>query len=214
MDYDNDQDRRGFQAMLNATFSMYGKADPAPPVVKMYFTALSRYTLEEVKEALNRHVVDTDQGQFIPKPADIVRNISGNTATQAEVAWAKVDKAIRSVGPHQSVCFDDSIIHAVITDMGGWIELCKVDQEEYPFKHNEFVKRYRGYLARPPAQVVNRLIGTTEGYNRRSGFHVDPPTFIGNREQALLMYRTGNMEAPKQIHRSDEIGKNVLKKLK
>ena len=62
--------------------------------------------LRAVADALNRHAVNPDNGQFLPKPADIVRLINGNTVDRALVAWSTVERAIRSTGPYQSVVFD------------------------------------------------------------------------------------------------------------
>lgn len=211
----DDSDKEDFHKLMDKTFMMYSKPAPATELVAMYFQALIKYQFDEIWEAINRHVVDTDAGQYLPKPADIVRHITGNTSTQAEMAWTKVDNAIRTVGPHQSVCFDDKVIHAVIEDMGGWILLCDVDDKEYPFKHNEFIKRYRGYAVRPPGQVMRRLIGTAESHNSASEFrHLIPnPILVGDKKQALLILESGRDEKRQTIHRVGGLLTSALKKL-
>jgi len=208
----NDNDKRTFDEMLCAIFSMYNKPPPSPELVKMYFSALAEYTIEEIREGLNRHAVDTDQGQYIPKPADIVRNVKGNSESRAETAWGKVDKAIRTVGPHQDVCFDDGLIHSVIVDMGGWIELNKVTMDEYPFKHNEFVKRYRGYITRPPKQIMSHLTGTANGHNRGVG-EILPPMLIGDKQKAAEILHHGVPKKPQVVHMADSIAAGLLEKL-
>lgn len=213
----NDSDKADFHKLMNMTYELYGKQEPNIAILRMYFAALIRYEFDEIKEAINHHAVDPDQGQYLPKPADIVRNILGNTQTQAELAWTKVDLAIRTVGSHESVCFDDRLIHAVIEDMGGWVVLCAVDDKEYPFKHNEFIKRYRGYINRPPAygQVLSRLIGTTEASNRNDGYmeHIPLPILIGDKELAMLVLQGGRGEKQNLIHRMSGLIAGVTQKL-
>ena len=201
----DNSDKANFHELMNMTYELYGKPKPKKNLLRMYFVALARYQFDEIKEAINRHAVDPDQGQYLPKPADIVRNIAGNTSTQAELAWSKVDLAIRTVGPAESVCFDDQTIHAVLEDMGGWVLLCQVTDKEYPFKHNEFIKRYRGYIGRPHAlgQVLSRLIGTTEASNRKDGFieHIPHPILIGDKEMAQLVLQGGGDGKKRLVHR-------------
>lgn len=211
----NDCDKHDFHGLLNTTFDYYLKPKPENQNVLMYFLALKRFDLEEIREAIGRHVQDTDAGQWLPKAADIIRNITGNTQTQAELAWTKVDRTIRCIGPHQSVCFDDRIIHAVIEDMGGWISLCAVGSEEYPFKHNEFIKRYRGYSTRPPDQVVSKLVGSNEAVNNSRGYigHIQLPILIGDKKTAMFLLENGREGEKKLFHTPKRLIETVMKKI-
>ena len=183
----DNNDKREFLNALGLVCEMYGKPRPTPALTAMYFNALSHISLEDFKAGINIHARDTDQGQFMPKPADILRGIQGNKGTQAEQAWTKVDKAIRCVGGNQSVVFDDRLIHAVIEDMGGWIPLSGCDSKEYPFKHNEFVKRYSGFINKAPERIPPKLIGSEEMHNSGEGHErfIPPPRLIGDEKKAL-----------------------------
>ena len=208
MDNSNKAD---FQKMLDAVFLLYGKHEPDPSVVGMSWAALERFSLDDVRQGLNIHAQDTEQGQFLPKPADIIRGIEGSSGTRSEMAWTKVDKAVRGIGPNRTVVFDDPIIHTVISDMGGWIDLCFCNDKEYSFKHNEFVKRYKGYANRPQQPAPSKLIGVEESYNERNGFPgKDQPVLIGDKAQAMLVFQNGQTEKPKLFHSVDE---NTLLKL-
>lgn len=209
----NESDKTEFLKTLKAVCGMYDKPDPSPGLVSMYFTALNHVPLESVKAGINSHVRDTDQGQFFPKPADILRNLEGNKDTRSEQAWTKVDKAIRSVGPHESVVFDDGLIHAVIDDMGGWVTLCNVSGDEYPFRHNEFIKRYSGFINNPPDNIPRKLIGISEGSNTEQGFKTDMPMMIGNAEQAALVYKNGSDKRRIGLTLMSEEMKNLTKLL-
>lgn len=194
----NQADKKNFIEGLNACLEMYGRPKASDMTARMWWAALERFSLEDVTHGFNRHCQDPDQGQFAPKPADIIRNIAGNTQTQAQLAWTKVDKAIRTVGPYQSVVFDDQIIHAVIQDMGGWTKLAMTDGKDYPFAQNEFEKRYRAYATNPPKTVPRKLVGFTEAdYNlnrgsyQRGTMELPKPVPIGDLDRARLVYQGG-----------------------
>lgn len=166
--------------------------------IELYWNVLTAYPVGDVTTAMERHMADPDVGQFMPKPADIIRQIAGSGDTQAMLAWTKVEKAMRTVGSYRSVVFDDWKIHAVVRDMGGWLALCEMNTDELPFRAREFEKRYRGYTtsqAYPP-----KLIGRSEAYNQAEGYEkfVEPPVLIGNQERALLVHDRGT-ESSRQL---------------
>ena len=213
----NDAERAAFHKLIKDLYAVYKPGtEPERPVVRMYFEALKQYTLEEVFEGAGRHMVDPDQGGFLPKPADIVRHIAGNTTTQGEQAWTKVANAIGQVGPWQSVTFDDPIIHQCINDMGGWVSMCSVSEEEFPFKHIEFVKRYRGYINRAPAiaLIPGRLGGIAAGQNQLAGHqYEEQPLLIGNPQKAQALLEHGGKGKPALVHRADGIALGVAHRL-
>lgn len=183
--------REQFVALMAGVAELYGKS-LSPQLISIYWEGLRDYEFSEVKDAINLHVRNPDTGQFMPKIADVVKFLEGSTLTQAMRAWQKVTDALRLVGTYSSVVFDDPIIHAVIADMGGWQPLGQVQNDELPFKAREFEKRYQGYKVKPPQNYPRKLIGIFERENAMRGFESDPPTMIGNTEQALLVYNGGS----------------------
>ncbi len=184
-------DFKAFYSLLQAIAAMYGR-DLTPGVIALYWQGLQAYDLAAVREALNRHVNNPDTGQFMPKIADVHKMLQGSTQDAALTAWSKVDRAMREKGPYQSVIFDDPLIHRVLHEMGGWVQLSNQSEKEWPFVRNEFVNRYRGYRARsevpdyPPA-----LIGIAEVTNRQHGFEIAPPLLVGNVTTAQRVMRQG-----------------------
>ena len=160
-------------------------------LIDIYWQALKNFSFAGVKEALNAHVRNPDTGQYLPKPADVVRYLEGAGQTQALQAWSQVVRTIRAVGCYESVVFDDPIIHAVIEDMGGWLQLCKITQKELPFRAHEFEKRYLGYVLHPPQHFPKQLIGLIESQNNLQGYGSDQPFLIGDIVQAHQTYRQG-----------------------
>jgi len=186
-----DADKKQFALCLMACGEMYGKA-LSKPVMALWFDALGSYDIAAVEAAFKAHLANPDVGQFMPKPADIIRAIAGTNGDAALIAWAQVTRAIESVGAYQSVVFDDGIIHAVITDMGGWVALCNVLSSELPYKAIEFEKRYRGYKTRGTLPAFpNKLIGIADLQNTPHGLDPVAPVLIGNANQAQAVLLRG-----------------------
>lgn len=159
----------------------------------LYFQGLQHYDFEAVKQAMTRHLQNPDSGMFMPKIADFVKMMQGNTQDSALIAWAKVDRAVRRVGTWSSVVFDDEIIHAVLQDMGGWLALGSKTEEEWPFIAKQFENRYRGYKQRNErVEHLPVLIGRAEAENGFNGFKSQKPILIGNETKAIAVYKSGN----------------------
>lgn len=174
------QDREAFATMLGAVATIYAK-ELTPELVAIYWQALAPYDLAAVRQALDRHVKNPDAGQFWPKPADLIRMLGGTTADAAMSAWVTVERAIRRVGGHESVAFDDPLIHRCIDDLGGWSKLCETAEAELPFRSRDFVNLYRGFAMRREIPAYpSHLIGRFEAQNRRNGHRVAPPVLIGD----------------------------------
>lgn len=185
-----------FRSVLQGVYALYGK-DLSQPVMDLWWQAMKPFDLPAFKDAMTRHALDPDRGQFLPKPADVVRLVHGGTQDGALVAWAKVDRAVRAVGTYASVVFDDPIVHAVVVDMGGWIGLGQKTEQDWPFVGKEFETRYRGYRVRGSAGEYPRvLIGMADADNARQGFKLSEPVLIGNPEAAQRV-ALGGTDAPK-----------------
>ena len=189
-----DNDRPAFARAMVGVGEIYGKKI-SQQQAELYWQALKSYPIEEVEAGMHRHIADPDGGQFMPKPADIIRQIGGSGDTAAMLAWSKVEKATRVTGSYQSVVFDDWRIHAVIRDMGGWVTLCGMNTDDLPFRAREFEKRYRGY--RTESAYPPKLIGRSEAHNQAEGYtkFIEPPMLIGNPERAKLVHDKGEESA-------------------
>ena len=209
-----DHEFNKFSALI-ADVSAFYRQDVSQFSVSVWWQAMQPYDFEAVSDALSRHTLNPDNGQFMPKPADMVKLFSGRTVDSAQVAWAKVDKAVRAVGPWQSVIFDDPIIHRVIEDMGGWVGLCGKEAEEWPFIGNQFVTRYQGQkLTGNTGDYPPRLIGITEHQNSEAGRasknHI---TLIGDRDKAKQVMLGGAEEGRQKITHVAGTMSNLLKAL-
>lgn len=186
------EDKTQFATLMGALSEYYNR-DISDALIGMYWQGLEHYDIGAVRESLNRHMQNPESGQFFPKIADISKMLGGTTSDKALNAWAKVDKAIRYVGPYQSVAFDDPLIHRVLQDMGGWIGLGQKTDEDWPFIAREFENRYRGYAMRNEKPDYSpTLIGLAEAHNAKEGFAIEPPMLIGNAEQAKRVMQSGS----------------------
>lgn len=189
------EEKLALTAMLAKVMSIYGRQITSG-FVDVFFDALSGYDLESVRRGLNAHVQNPDSGQFPPKPADVVRLIDGTSQDQGMQAWSRVDKAVRMIGPYQSVVFDDAIVHRVIDEMGGWIKLCNTPSEDdYKFKALEFARRYRAYVIAGGAgdDYPRHLIGVCEAENSNAGFKgsIPAPVLIGSESGCIEVIQGG-----------------------
>lgn len=187
----NTQESETFTALVADVHAFY-RQDYSVFAGRVWWNAMQTFDYAAVADAFNRHCVNPDSGQFMPKPADIVRMLQGSTQDAALVAWAKVDRAIRTVGTYRSVAFDDALIHRVVTEMGGWIPLGSKTEDEWPFLRNEFVNRYRGYRMRNETpEYPGHLIGLAEAQNEESGFPTEAPFLLGDPKRATEVLSHG-----------------------
>lgn len=192
-----------FEDLLSGVGEIYGKT-LSEFALSLWWGALKNYDLAAIRNALHRHVVNPDNGQYMPKPADVVWMIGGTSTDSAMIAWTKVDKAVRQVGTWQDVVFDDPLIHRVIDDMGGWIEFGKKTEDEWPFVAKEFETRYRGYASRGiTPEYKGVLTGIANANNSRHGFDCGKPVLIGDPEKARRVIRMGG-DTPQMITRAGD----------
>lgn len=83
-----------FGQMLDAVCSLLSRGAYRPNAqnTALFFRAMARYELADVRAALDAHVADPARGRFVPVPADLIAQIQGAAADDgrpgAEEAWA------------------------------------------------------------------------------------------------------------------------------
>ena len=189
-----------FYQIWEATGELYN-IKPSKMAVELAFNSLSDFDLKDVARAIHFHIQNPDSGRFMPKPADIIKQIKGDTKTQSLTGWSQVEYAISRVGKYRSVTFDDPITMRVIEEMGGWIKICTTTTDEMPFVRNEFTARYSGYSVRGVDSYPARLLGIADAENIKDHpDHVEPPMLIGDAEKAKRVLELGSNESkPRMI---------------
>jgi hypothetical protein len=185
-----------FRDGIAGVMGFYGK-NVSTFALDVWWTALKRYDLAAIVDAFNRHLANPDAGQFVPKPADIIRMLQGSTQDAALRAWAKVDQAVRQVGTYCDVVFDDALIHRVIQDMGGWITLGTRTEDEWPFVAKEFENRYRGFCIRSERpEYPASLIGIATAHNNLKSYRDDSHLVLIGNEHVARQVLGGGTDQP------------------
>lgn len=192
------QEQKQFLEVLAGVHDFYGK-DLSKFAVAVWLQACETLDVEQVTKALSAHLMDPERGQFMPKPADIVRQIQGTSTDRSLIAWGKVMDACQRVGAYTSVCFDDGIIHAAIEDMGGWVKLCRSKTDELGYIQKRFCDSYKAYATRGDTSYPALLIGEHDIGNAVKGYAPFAPVLIGNPEKAQRVLARGNAAPKTQI---------------
>lgn len=105
-DFDN------FARVLDAAYSLHSKSLTAD-ARSLFFAALGKYSLAEVRKAFSAHISDPQRGQYAPKPADLIAHLSGDLRRdgrpEASEAWAI---AVRSRDEDETVCWTQEMAQA------------------------------------------------------------------------------------------------------
>lgn len=206
----NDQTR--FAAAFTGIQEYYGR-EVSDTVMEMYWRGLAAFDISIVERAFQQHVMTAEAGRFFPKLADLVQWIEGSAGDKAQLAWTKVLFAIGSVGHYETVVFDDPLIHAVVSDMGGWISMCELLVDDQPFKAKEFESRYRAASNKAERPTFPaKLVGSFEASNRVTG-HLDAipaPVLVGDQEKAKQVLALGSDKPRIAIGTVSEIGQKAL----
>lgn len=163
-------DKKRFMELMTGIAEMFER-NVSNALLKAYFNALSPYTIQQVETAVNMHVTDPDAGQWMPKPADIIRHITGSQKDReqeiesiAQMQWSNVLMAIRRTGSARTPKFKDPYTQAIISTWG-WVDTCALTQEKLTWKAKEFVRTYSDYQTRPIEYLPDHIAGQEDIQN-------------------------------------------------
>ena len=185
----NSQEKMSFCKLLTGIAEFYSKTLYTNDL-DIYWSVLEKYELDKIKQALKLHIVNPKSGQFMPKPADIIRYLEKDDSLKALYGWDKAIAGVRQKGAYKSIEFDDPIVNIVINEMGGWVDFCyKINKDNSPFIANEFQRRYAAYLICPNPLAPEYLPGIFECQNRLNGYHnhIPKPDKFGDNDLKLLI---------------------------
>ena len=163
-----EHDKVKFSVMMNAAGEVYSK-EITKPLLRLYFDALSQMTIQQAESAMMAHMRDPSAGQYFPKPADIIRQITGTEKQQAiavedraSMAWACIEREIRRIGSYGALELDDKQALAAVKAIGGWKSICASTTEELTWKRKEFIGSYATYERTPIEMLPSKLPGLIE----------------------------------------------------
>lgn len=161
--------------------------------LQVWANAMRPFDFDDVSRAFERHVANPDNGQFAPKPADIVKVLQGTAGDRAALAWGKVLEAMSGVGAYSDVVFDDAAIHAALEDLGGWPKVCRTKTDDLSYLQHRFVIAYKAYTERGTFDYPRRLAGDRspdDEYTKR-GLKLPRPALVGDLETARRVHSGG-----------------------
>ena len=162
------EDKRAFFDLMMAAGEVYGR-EVTQPMAAIYFSALANVSIEQVQEAMMAHMQNPDSGQFFPKPADLIKQMTGTTKQQdaaiedrAAIAWACIERDIRRVGSYGTLKLDDKQALATVKAMGGWQSICQTEISKMEWKRKEFILMYETFERMPLEALPSSLPGRIE----------------------------------------------------
>lgn len=162
------EDKRAFFDLMMAAGEVYGR-EVTQPMAAIYFSALANVSIEQVQEAMMAHMQNPDSGQFFPKPADLIKQMTGTTKQQdaaiedrAAVAWACIERDIRRIGSYGTLKLDDKQALATVKAMGGWQSICQTETSKMEWKRKEFIRMYETFERTPLEALPSSLPGRIE----------------------------------------------------
>lgn len=191
----NHSEKTKFIEVLTGVHDFYGK-DLSKFAIAVWLQACDTFDVEQITKALSAHLMDPERGQFMPKPADIVRQLQGTNTDRSLIAWGKVLDACQRVGAYTSVCFDDGLIHAAIEDLGGWMKLCRSETKDLGYLQTRFCASYKAYASRGDTAYPAMLPGEHAIANAVKGYAAQPPVLIGDPIKAQRVLANG-VDGPK-----------------
>lgn len=109
--HDTLDEKRRFATLMTG-LSDYYRVEISKAVMALYWEGLKRFDFEAVEKAMWSHTQNTDNGQFMPKIADVVRILQRDADNQwlgADEAWALMPKS-----EHDSAMLTDEIAQAIV----------------------------------------------------------------------------------------------------
>lgn len=154
-------DKPRFAEMITGLAEIYGR-DITEASLRLWWATLQDQSIDDVERALNAHVRDPESGQWMPKPADVIRRLEGTAKdqeadleAQAVAAWATALDAMRNASPYEDCPITDQRSLAAIEDQGGWQSFCMTESRQLTWVRKQFIEAYKCMEA--PGQPRSRL---------------------------------------------------------
>jgi hypothetical protein len=109
-----------------------------------------------VERAFAAHRRDPERGQFLPKPADIIRHLQGDSTQRAMLAWGEAVECARNGGAGYLRLPEPT--KAALDSLGGMLALRRADDTQLPFLQRQFIAGHKAVVHRQDADAM--LLGT------------------------------------------------------
>lgn len=149
-------DRHHLLKTLAGVYAYYDR-ELSEVAAAVWLADLDEFSGPEISAAFVRHRRDPERGQWLPKTADILRQLRGDKAERQQAAWAGVLDEVRRVGTYGRPALSAEQRSAVDA-VGGWLAVCHCDQRELGHIQRRFISAFDAFDAR-----ADREVGLLEG---------------------------------------------------
>lgn len=129
--------------------------------IRIWAEALDGMPIAAVDEAFARHLRDPEAGRWLPKPADILRQLRGDAEQAALIAWGEVLAAARS-----GKATLDPVAREAVQSLGGMSVIQRADESQNGFLQRRFCDAFKAYRARaeaPPLLGADNVLKLRDG---------------------------------------------------
>jgi len=113
--------------------------------MSIYWDALENLAIDDYLAAIRRHIADPDQGQWFPKPANLIKQVYG---TEAQSAWQALCEELArggaDVGPKT---------HLALAGIGGMYQVRRMSTDQLMGMKRQFISNYCADLSEKPAAI-------------------------------------------------------------
>lgn len=142
-------------------------------LLMMFFSDLSEFTIEQVKEGARLHRADPNQGSYFPKPPDIIRHLqTGKLSVEekAGLAWAQINYELRKHGAYGNLELDDKQAIAALKSFISWKEFCVAPVSDMTWMQKKFMSMYSTYENTPLEMLPSSLPGLEDLHNHKEKY--------------------------------------------
>lgn len=134
------------QRLIQTLVGVYGFYDKELTefAIRIWLDALAEFEVSEVEKAFDQHLKDPDCGRWLPKPADVIRQLRGDVEDEARMAWADVLEFVRGGGYGLLTGRARDAVNA----MGGTSVIGRADEAQNGFLERRFLDYFKTYKRR------------------------------------------------------------------
>lgn len=140
-------DRERLLQTLAATYAYYER-ELTQFAVKVWLEDLADLPIDAVCAAFVAHRRDPQRGQWLPKSADILRQIRGDIESDAHLAWGDVMRIACNGGRGEV----DAVTLAAVKSLGGISVIQHAKPEQNQWLQKRFLEAYAVYARREQDQ--------------------------------------------------------------
>lgn len=140
------------QRLVQTLVGVYGFYDRELTefAIRIWSDALTGVGIDEVERAFSSHLRDQDGGRWLPKPADILRQLHGDVDDRATLAWSKV---LSAACGRQTADFDEQT-RAAVDAIGGMGLIRRADESQNGFLQKRFCDAFKALARRETSPPV------------------------------------------------------------